>query len=134
MLTQMRSLPLALLVLPFAAVFADDSSAPMCRTIEQTFNSLEVACALPATHQARAIEFIARFSGGHDDTLVTIAPRVGEHGSPCDDGSKLRSFGEDGDIELKCTVTRQPGDAPADLTVLIKWSHAEYAAHALQMR
>ncbi|RYZ63209.1 MAG: hypothetical protein EOP08_11300 [Proteobacteria bacterium] len=117
--------------MPLVVVDAADSTATPCRTIEQTFNSLEVACPMAASQKPHAIEFVARFSGGHDDTLVTIAPRVGERDAPCDAGSKLRSFGEDGDLALTCTVTRKPGDAPAELAVLIKWSHAEYTEYAV---
>lgn len=126
--------PLLLLCLPFVGADAGDSPYVPCRTIEKTFNSLEVACPMPASPKPHAVEFVARFSGGHDDTLVTIAPRIGELSTPCDEGSKLRSFGEDGDIELRCNVSRKPGDAAADLAVLIKWSHAEYTDHAVSVK
>lgn len=130
----MRRFPFVLPFLPLFAADGADAPGTACRTIERTFNSLEVACAMPAPPKTSAIEFVARFSGGHDDTLVTIAPRVGEQTAPCEDGSKLRSFGEDGDIELRCTITRAPGDVPAELGVLIRWSHAEYTDHAFATR
>ena len=95
---------------------------PNCLVETETNNSKLVACDMAATASAGAAQvFVANFSGGHDDTDVSIKPSIEGASEACLAGSKLSSFGEDGDIRLHCAVA-----GPGRLRVAIRWSHAEF--------
>jgi hypothetical protein len=83
-----------------------------------------VTCTLPA---GRPHRFSARFGGGHDDTSASLSATLDGQPTTCDADSKMRLFGEDGDVALHCRITAA-GDAAAlhTLVVTVFWSHAQY--------
>ena len=102
---------------------------PNCLVESETNNSKVVACAAPRAGQV----FAANFSGGHDDTDVGIKPAIEGMPDACLPGSKLSSFGEDGDIRLHCTVAGSAAPAGnGPLRVVIRWSHAQFTDFALE--
>lgn len=122
---------LALVQLPCHAA----TSSPGCDIQSQTYDSREVSCTIPAAAQTRRFEFIARFSGGHDDTRASIRPSLNGQSLVCDEGSKTSLFAEDGDVSLQCRFTLPATSADAaKLQVTVRWSHAEYANFELASR
>ena len=83
-----------------------------------------VTCRLPA---GRAFRFTASFSGGHDDTSASLAATLDGQSTGCDADSKMRLFGEDGDVSLHCRI-QAAGDAASvhTLVVTVLWSHAQF--------
>ncbi|SCK38880.1 hypothetical protein VAR608DRAFT_3623 [Variovorax sp. HW608] len=126
-----RVLPFLLCILVFSN--PAEASQPACSIESQTFDSKDVLCIIPAGEaMQRRFEFIARFSGSHDDTRVSIRPALGGQPLTCEEGSRNELFGEDGDVSLNCRFAvpaAQPTEAR--LKVTIRWSHAEYTDYAL---
>lgn len=118
---------------PVAQPVAQPASQAACEIASQTYDSREVACAIPASAESRRFEFIARFSGGHDDTRASIRPSLNGQPLVCDEGSKTSLFAEDGDVSLQCRFSA-PADAGARLLVTVRWSHAEYTNFELLSR
>lgn len=134
----MRSLPslLPLLLLTAAAHATAATPAPAmasikstaCQETDRMMDWREISCAIPAGAAGRQFRFQAMFTGGHDDTSVSIAPELDGQTYACEDGSKLSLFGEDGDVSVHCRFTgAATAGKPGRLKVLIKWSHAQYA-------
>ena len=92
-----------------------------------------VLCTFPEATEPRSYTFVARFSGGHDDTSARLEPTIDHKPMACDTGSKTDLFGEDGDVELHCRFAA-PRAAGAELRVLIRWSHAEFTDFELVKR
>ena len=109
-------------------------SAPStCALMSSTYDSHDVACVIPGSGQARRFRFKATFAGGHDDTLVSIHPSLGDVELACEDGSKTRSFAEDGDIALQCDFTVVgPASVDAKFKATIRWSHAQFTAFEMR--
>ena len=127
--------PLAACMLQLACHAGEPVPQPVCAVEAPTFNSKEVTCTIPVQVTARAYEFVVNFSGGHDDTLASMAPMLDANPLVCGSGSKLELSGEDGDVSLRCrfAVAGAPGGA-SRLRVLVHWSHAEYTNHELAAR
>ena len=108
---------------------------PSCGVASRTFDSMEVLCLVAPEAQPRHLAFIARFAGGHDDTRVSIQTSLAGQPLACDDGSKLESFAEDGDLSLQCRFAVTGGAAgDARLQVVIRWSHAQFTDYELMDR
>ena len=100
-------------------------AAPGCTEVNPSGGDIRVVtCRFPAGHPHR---LTARFGGGHDDTSASLAATLDGESTPCDTGSKMSLFGEDGDVSLHCRIAA-PGDASRVhvLVVTVLWSHAQY--------
>ena len=87
-----------------------------------------ITCTLGAGKPHR---FTARFSGGHDDTSATLAAELDGQATGCDPDSKMRLFGEDGNVSLHCRIHAGGDPAVAHvLVVTVLWSHAQYVDFA----
>ena len=100
-------------------------AAPECSAVNPSGGDIRVVtCRFAA---GRPHRFTARFGGGHDDTSASLTASLDGQATECDAGSKMRLFGEDGDVSLYCRVTA--GDAAQVahvLVVTVLWSHAQY--------
>lgn len=110
------------------------AAEPTCSTQSQAFDSQEIACELPATTEPRHFEFVARFSGGHDDTRASIEPAMNGKPLSCNQDSKLELFGEYGDVSVYCRFTVPSSKSGSALSVTIRWSHAQYTDFDLVSR
>lgn len=129
-----RVLPFLLCILVFSN--PAEASQPACSVESQTFDSKDVLCVIPAggTMQ-RGFEFIARFSGSHDDTRVSMRPSLDGRPLTCEEGSRNELFGEDGNVSLNCRFAVPAAQqTEARLKVTIRWSHAEYTDYTLESR
>ncbi len=109
-----------------------DAPQPACEIKSQTFDSRDVSCVIPVSAEGQHFDFVARFSGGHDDTRATLL--ASHSGAPitCEEGSKPELLGEDGDINLLCRISapaKQTRDYKFDVT--IQWKCAEYTDFSL---
>lgn len=89
--------------------------------------SRQVECRLDRPEGAASYRFLARFSGGHDDTVASLDAALDGVPDPCGPGSKTYLVGEDGEVSLHCTIA--PPDragAAKVLRVVVRWSHAEF--------
>ena len=93
----------------------------------------EVRCELPTSGDRRRHRFIARFSGSHDDTKVSIVPTLNGTPLTCEVGSTTQLMGEDGDVALTCSFSLgETVRPPHVLLVRVKWHHAQYTDFALE--
>ena len=119
-----------LLALQGSAFAADPVATPagtQCDSPEPPGDLREVTCKLGASNTARRFRFTANFGGGHDDTVASMTATLDDAPLTCDDGSKTRLMGEDGNVSLHCrfAVPAAPGRSPV-LRVTLLWSHAQY--------
>ena len=119
----------------FAPAFAQ--SAPdtgPCQRELQPGDMHEFTCPLKAYPTAQKFHFVARVSGGHDDSSSLLAVSHGEQDVACATGSKVGSEGEDGDITLDCrfTLPATALKAPSKLVVRLKASHVFFENHSLK--
>lgn len=119
----------------FAPAFAQ--SAPdtgPCQRELQPGDIHEFSCPLKAYSAAQKFHFVARVSGGHDDSSSLLTVRHGEQDVACEPGSKVASEGEDGDITLDCRFTLPASalKAPGQLAVKLKASHVFFENHSLK--
>jgi hypothetical protein len=106
--------------------------ATACRVVGQTYDSKEVQCLLPRAEPAGRHEFVARFSGGHDDTQASIVTSLDQQPLACEAGSKKELLGEDGNVTLFCRFSVGAGvGADGVFKATIRWSHAEYTDYQL---
>jgi len=84
------------------------------------------SCPLKAATAARRYRFKAEFSGGHDDTMASMALNLDGAPLACDEGSKTQLMGEDGDVSLECRFSIPETAGAHVLKVVLKWSHAQY--------
>jgi hypothetical protein len=98
-----------------------------CESPPPPGNLREIRCPITMHRPIQHFHFKVNFSGGHDDTSASIAPRMNDGPFTCDKGSKLSLFGEDGDVSLECkfTITAAVGSVH-NFGVAVKWNHAEY--------
>ena len=131
----MRNFAVALLLLgcfvrPLSAAGAPDavSIKSTCELLSPTYDTHEVSCIIAGSSKVRRLQFKAMFSGGHDDTLVSIHPSINDSEIACEDGSKTSAFAEDGDITLKCNLTMNSAEGNnTKAKIIIRWSHAQFA-------
>ena len=139
----MKFLPVASLVsvciaaLACAAAPAFAQSAPdtgPCQRELQPGDMHEFICPLKAYPAAQKFHFVARVSGGHDDSSSLLAVSHGDQDVACAPGSKVGSEGEDGDITLDCRFTLPAAalKAPGKLVVRLKASHVFFENHSLK--
>lgn len=91
-----------------------------------------IVCSITDSMSERRVQFIAKFSGGHDDTMASMS--LSFDGAPltCDPGSKTDLMGEDGDVILECKFFIAPNSGKARvLRAEVKWSHTEYSGFDL---
>lgn len=105
-----------------------------CSIQSQAFDSQEIACAIPVATEFQHFEFVARFSGGHDDTRASIEPAIDGKPLSCSPDSKLELFGEYGDVSVYCRFTVPSSKNSSALSVTIRWSHAQYTDFELVSR
>ncbi len=127
-----------LAVLVSAAIAASATTAapqlrrsPACESQATSFDSHALKCSIPAgvSHRYR---LEVNFSGGHDDTMASMTARLDGVALHCDDGSKMRLMGEDGDVSLVCIFsTRAGSDEDHVFEASISFSHAQYVGYAL---
>lgn len=89
----------------------------------------DVRCPLPAEPAPQRYRYEVHFSGGHDDTKASLSPAL--DGSPiaCDPArSKLRLFGEEGDVSLACEFEAR---AASVFIVRVLWHHCQHERASL---
>jgi len=89
--------------------------------------SRQVEYRLDGSEGTASYRFLARFTGGHDDTVASLEAALDGGPDACGPGSKTYLVGEDGDVSLHCRIA--PADragAPRVLRVVVRWSHAEF--------
>lgn len=104
-----------------------------CRVVDENPVMREMACELGNAASGDRYRFVARFSGSHDDTSVSIALRIDDLPVQCDPGSTTSRFAEDGDVSLDCTFT-VARERPRTVTARIRWHHAWYVDAMLEPR
>lgn len=119
----------------FTPAFAQ--SAPdtgPCQRELQPGDMHEFTCPLKAYPAAQKFHFVARVSGGHDDSSSLLVVSHGDQDVTCAPGSKVASEGEDGDITLDCRFTLPAAalKAPGKLVVRLKASHVFFENHSLK--
>lgn len=130
----MRFVTSAILCLLPSLVYAA-SSQPICSVESQTYDSMNVTCSITVSKEPQRLEFVARFSGGHDDTSANIRTSLNDELLSCDEGSKLELFGEEGDVSLACRFTVSPEHGTnQQFKAIIHWKHAEYTGYELHGR
>jgi hypothetical protein len=87
----------------------------------------EVNCPILGSGEIRRFRFTVTFLGGHDDTMAALKATEDGHPIDCDQGSKTRLMGEDGEVSLFCTLSlkHDPGSAHV-LGFTATWTHAQY--------
>ena len=87
---------------------------------------IDFTCPLVASGASQVYRLRADFGGSHDDTSTSLKATLDGAPLECDDGSKLASFGEDGDVRLECRfrVNGQKGTTRL-LAINLLWSHAQ---------
>src|SRR5258706_9139397 len=87
----------------------------------------DISCPLDPASAPKHLRFKVDFSGGHDDTMASMALSVDGAPLACEQGSKTQLMGEDGDVSLECRFSLPDADGTKRvLRVLLKWSHAQY--------
>lgn len=89
---------------------------------------------IPVATEPRPFEFVARFSGGHDDTRAGIEPAMNGKPLSCSPDSKLELFGEYGDVSVYCRFAVPSSKSGSALNVIIRWNHAQYTDFELASR
>jgi hypothetical protein len=119
------------LLTPAAAAERADRSGD-CASTGGSSGSRQVECRFDRAEGATSYRFLARFSGGHDDTVASLEAALDGAPDACGPDSKTYLVGEDGDVSLHCTI------APVDragaskvLRVVVRWSHAEFVGFEL---
>ena len=103
-----------------------------CASTGGSGGSRKVECRLDVSDGAASYRFLARFSGGHDDTVASLEAALDAALDPCGPGSKTYLVGEDGDVSLQCTIAPLDRAAgPKVLPVVVRWSHAEFVGFEL---
>lgn len=92
---------------------------------------IQFSCALPSNGSERHWRFKADFAGGHDDTSASMTLTLNGEPINCDEGSKTRLFGEDGNVSLLCRFHVRGAAPPPTLAVALLWSHAQYVRTVL---
>ena len=126
MLKSLACAAFALSALPALAATPAAASAPATATGCSETNPYGgdmrvITCTLPAG-QARTLT--ARFGGGHDDTAASLTATLDGQSTDCDAGSKMKLFGEDGDVSLHCRIAA--ATTPRTLVVTVLFTHAWY--------
>jgi hypothetical protein len=136
----MRTLVIALLLAQIPAPAAASDNAPgtslrnLCSAESGRRDGREerrFECSLAPELASQRFRFAVTFSGSHDDTTLAMTATL--NGSPiaCDEGSKLESEGEFGDIVLHCRFGLRPGAGTQRLRVIVAWFHADLSEHQL---
>ncbi|MDP3872193.1 MAG: hypothetical protein ABIF28_13415 [Pseudomonadota bacterium] len=117
------------------AASAHAAAEPECRIEAQTRDSKTVVCMIAHADAPQQFEFVAKFSGSHDDTELALQVALDDQSLACDAGSKLASEFEDGDITLNCrfAVSGNVG-GKAQFRARIRSYHADFDAHQLLRR
>ena len=106
-------------------------AAPACEAQPSVGDLKNISCSLEASSTPRRFRFKADFSGGHDDTIASMAVNLDGAPLACDKDSKTYLMGEDGKVSLHCSFST-PGSLNArTLGIIIKWSHAQYEGSGL---
>jgi hypothetical protein len=136
----MRSILLAILCLSAGLACAADlktttaagSNKQRCESSSPGGDFRDISCPLDVASAPRRFRFKVDFSGGHDDTMASMALSIDGAPLECGQGSKTQLMGEDGDVSLECRFSiANPAGARPVLRVLLKWSHAQYTAFEL---
>ncbi|WP_374594111.1 hypothetical protein [Aquabacterium sp.] len=116
-----------------ASAGAADAGSPACEHKLLPGDRNEFTCAVPATSKAQRMRFVAKLSGSHDDSSSTLALAWGGAPLPCEDGSKVESDGEYGDVVMECrfTLPATNGAQPKPLLASLKATHVFVTSHAL---
>ena len=111
-----------------APVVAADAASLACSVIDTRFKYRDVSCALPGSSEPRTYRFRAFFSGGHDDSEVSLIPvTAGSLPLACGAGSKPELTGEYGDIHVDCVVSTGPlAEGEKTFSAKVVWSHAVF--------
>ena len=104
--------------------------ASPCESETTSFDTRAVTCSIPAGGLQR-YHLQVNFSGGHDDTMASMIPRLDGVSLKCEEGSKVRLMGEDGDVSLICVFSIPDRHADKHLfEASISFSHAQYVSYA----
>lgn len=90
----------------------------------------DVQCAIASAPAVRTLRFKADFVGSHDDTVLAMTTKLDDTALVCDDRSKTRLVGEDGEVSLDCGFTLPAGVA-ARFGAHVTYHHAQYIGKAL---
>ncbi len=103
-----------------------------CETAVPGRVTREIECRLNPSEGMQRLRFTAHFSGSHDDTTAAMAAMLDGMPVACEDGSKTRTGGEDGDVSLECRLSvKGLPDAKQVLRMKLRWHHAEYTGFDL---
>jgi hypothetical protein len=93
----------------------------------------EFTCPVKASATPQRLRFVVRLSGSHDDSSSTLEVKLGDVNLPCEDGSKVRSDAEDGNVVMVCrfTLPAAAAEAPRVLVASLKATHVVIDGHAL---
>jgi hypothetical protein len=117
---------------PTAGAVGPASNKLPCASQSPGGDLRNISCTLNAPSAGRHFRFKVDFSGGHDDTMASMTLTLDGAPLACEPGSKTQLMGEDGDVSLECAFSvPDAARAPRELTVLVKWSHAQYTDFAL---
>ena len=112
--------------------FAAGSNKLQCESGSPGGDLRDISCPLAGASAPQRFRFKADFSGGHDDTMASMALSVDGAPLECEQGSKTHLMGEDGDVSLECRFSLlATGSTRRLLRVVLKWSHAQYTDFAL---
>jgi hypothetical protein len=136
----MRMLAIALLLAQIPAPVAASDSPPgtslrnLCSAESGRRDGREerrFECSLAPELASQRFRFAVTFLGSHDDT--TLAMTAALDGAPiaCDEGSKLESEGEFGDVVLQCRFAVPPDAGTRRLGISVSYFHAVLSEHRL---
>lgn len=118
-----------------AAETLEKTKAIECKKTLRPGSKHLFACPLPTFTSAQQAHVKVELSGGHDDSLATLALQHNGKTLSCAQGNKTESEGEDGDIVLECRFTL-PADvltAPSNLAVTLVAHHTELEHYSLTL-
>ncbi len=129
------AIPMMLFALPVAAAEPGAVAATPAPSLEceSRNNGERIEFRCPLRDADQHYHFVARFSGGHDDTMASMVVTHGEQPVHCAQGSKTELMGEFGDVALECRFSVVHTAAPAaPLMIVVKYGHAQYEGFELR--
>ena len=95
----------------------------------------DVRCALANDQAGQRYRLEVHFSGGHDDTSASLSATLDGIPLTCGPDSKIKLFGEDGEVSLWCDFeVGGPGAQSHRLEGVVAYRHAVYGSARLVMQ
>ena len=130
------SIALAMLCAAFslAPAFAR-SAAVSCEEEAINPERTDVRCSLASDQASQGYRLEVHFSGGHDDTSASLSATLNGVPLTCGPDSKIKLFGEDGEVSLWCDFEVGASDGPVHrFEGVIAYRHAQYSGARLLLR